>query len=236
MSEYTITIKELQDINFDFGLKDYEIFNEDYRVVLNNSILGYYKFREIGFVMPEMFKDRLNLRMNNIIRNKYNALYEAKQTEFNLLFNVNMTETLTHVIDNVSDSRVNQNGTTNNTQNLDGTIGSISKKTSVQSDYPSNELIEGDLENNDYANGAIVESNNSTDTNHNVNTDENISHAENVGNAIGKTTETYTKTNLGSSAGLPFSRAMEQFKDYLDVFQLDIEIINELKDLFMNIW
>jgi hypothetical protein len=49
-------------------------------------------------------------------------------------------------------------------------------------------------------------------------------------------TETYTKFTEGSSAGLPFSRAMQQLKDYLDDFQLDQQVIDALKDLFYSVW
>ena len=41
MAHYTITIKTLQDNNFDFGLKNYPIFDETYRSTLNNNILTF---------------------------------------------------------------------------------------------------------------------------------------------------------------------------------------------------
>ena len=42
MSKYTITIKNLMKNNFDFGLNDYPIFDENYRSTLNENILYYY--------------------------------------------------------------------------------------------------------------------------------------------------------------------------------------------------
>ena len=41
MSKYTITIKNLIDNEFDFGLTDYPIFNESYRSILNQKILNH---------------------------------------------------------------------------------------------------------------------------------------------------------------------------------------------------
>ena len=49
-------------------------------------------------------------------------------------------------------------------------------------------------------------------------------------------TESYIKTTKGSSAGLPFSKAMLQFKEYVDKFNLDLQVCKELSDLFMNIY
>ena len=42
MAHYTVTIKTLLDNGFDFGLKDYPIFDESYRSTLNQNILNYY--------------------------------------------------------------------------------------------------------------------------------------------------------------------------------------------------
>ena len=49
MAKYTTTIKTLIDNNFDFGLKDYPIFDEEYREHLNDMILKHYYMSEIGF-------------------------------------------------------------------------------------------------------------------------------------------------------------------------------------------
>ena len=107
IGKYTISVYELMENNFDFGLKDYEIFDENYRPILNQAILDFYKFREIGYINPIQWKDRLNQRMRLIMRNKYNALYKAKMTNFNPLFNVDMTETFTHEISNTGEENNN---------------------------------------------------------------------------------------------------------------------------------
>ena len=60
MAKYTIEISKLIKNNFDFGLLNYPIFDEDYREVLNKNILNYYYNYEIGFETPELFKFYLN--------------------------------------------------------------------------------------------------------------------------------------------------------------------------------
>lgn len=96
MAHYTVTIKTLQENNFDFGLKDYHIFDESYRSTLNQNILNYYFESEIGVETPALFKKLLNDRMK-LIMNKYNVLYKAQQELLlrDLLSNVNLTETYT---------------------------------------------------------------------------------------------------------------------------------------------
>ena len=84
---------------------------------------------------------------------------------------------------------------------------------------------------NDTENTESIESEN---TNTIKSTNKNTTTATNSGQ--GKTTETYTKKSLGSSAGLPFSKAMIQLKEFYDVYNLDQLVINELKDLFFNLW
>ena len=93
MAHYTITIKTLQDNNFDFGLKNYPIFDETYRATLNNNILNYYFESEIGVETPALFKKLLNDRMQ-LIMNKYNVMYQAQKEllKHELLNNVNLKE------------------------------------------------------------------------------------------------------------------------------------------------
>lgn len=75
MSKYTTELRYIIESEFDLGLKDYPIWDETHRNILNQKIFNHYKFREIGFETANLFKDRLNTRMNEIMP-KYNKLYE----------------------------------------------------------------------------------------------------------------------------------------------------------------
>lgn len=292
LSNYTITIYELMEQGFDFGLKDYEIFDENYRETLNNAILNAYMFREICDVNPNIWKFKLNKRLDLIMRNRYNELYKAKSIEFNALYNVDMTETYEHTIDNsnsntttttssetnknkntvdVNDTnKINNTITTNGTNSEEGTnTNTINNSNNVKnsaygSDMPSDNLIEEDFTNNIFINNlnrteqTTTENNttnntlsNSTEinqeqtttgqtenTNKTTGTSENTLTGNNSieGSATGKTVESYTRHSEGSSAGLPFSKAMIQLKEFYDTFNLDELVINELKDLFIQVW
>ena len=105
MAHYTITIKTLQENGFDFGLKNYPIFDETYRNVLNSNILNYYYESEIGVETPALFKKLLNDRMQ-LIMNKYNVMYKAQSEllQSDLLGNVNLKETYTGSNESESES------------------------------------------------------------------------------------------------------------------------------------
>lgn len=248
----TITIYTLKKNNFDFGLKDYPIFDENYRETLNNTILNYYLFHEIGWINVAVFKHFLNLRMDLIMRNKYNALYKAKAIEFNPLYNVEMHETFTKNLIN-SNNAENNTEVTNNSNGTSKDTSSSSSETNgeninnalmLHSNYPSEDMANNQFENNIYIDSGQKQTNkgNNTETTidssltDNVVSNVTINNGKIVSENIGKETETYSRDTVGSSAGLPFSRAMMQLKDYLDEYQLDQQIISELSDLFINIY
>lgn len=105
MSKYTISIKNLMKNNFDLGLHDYPIFDENYRTTLNNNILYYYYEDEIGLETPELFKTYLNRTMNRIMP-YYNNLYneQLKLLDKGLIDNVNYREESSRNINNTSSS------------------------------------------------------------------------------------------------------------------------------------
>lgn len=75
LSKYTTELRYLLEMNYDLGLNDYPIWEESHREELNKRITEHYKFREIGFETANLFKDRLNTRMREIMP-KYCKLYE----------------------------------------------------------------------------------------------------------------------------------------------------------------
>lgn len=92
MSKYTITIKNLIDNNFDFGLTSYPIWNSSYREILNQKILNHYYEDEIGFETANLFKFYLNNKLNEIMP-YYNNLYNAQETALQNLFgNIDLYE------------------------------------------------------------------------------------------------------------------------------------------------
>lgn len=248
----TISVYTLIENEFDFGLDKYTIFDEAYRPILNKAILDYYFTHEIGWINPALFKHFLTARMDLIMRNKYNALYKAKSIEFNPLYNVEMHETFTRTVDNENNVENNSQITSNNTSASKDVVNSTNESNSVNdakalmlmSAYPSEDMSNGEFENNVYVSSGQRQTNNTENTENSEDNSITETTASNNGTNVGKVTignngketETYQRDTVGSSAGLPFSRAMTQLKDYLDEFQLDQQVISELSDLFINIY
>ena len=217
VSKTTITVYDLEKNDFDFGLQDYPIFDENYRQVLNRSILDFYRWYEIGYDNPMKWKERINSKLNRIMRDKYNALYEAKKTEFNPLYNIDITETFDHTL--------KQTGTDNNTTTTTNENNTTTNNSTLNSIYPSDEFIEDDLTSNLFVDNGQRNKATTTDNGNETQTSGTETKTENL--------EHYERKQLGSSAGLPFSKALIQLKQFYDKYDLDRQVCEELKEFFL---
>ena len=175
MSKYTTELRYLIENNFDIGLKDYPIFDENYREPLNRKIINHYYFREIGFETAELFKRYLNNTMNEIMP-YYNQLFKSELLEFNPFYNVDKTVTADKNNNSVSDfvgnisGKNTQTADTENTQTNNGKQQTTTAATStgesvgnstttnrnknVSSDTPQGFLSINSIENETYASAA----------------------------------------------------------------------------------
>lgn len=158
MSKYTITIKNLIDNNFNFGLDDYPIWNESYRNTLNQKILNHYYMNEIGFETAELFKFYLNNKMREIMP-YYNKMYNSVENAItNVMANVDLQET---------SNRLNNNDINTSSQ-------SNSDNKNLFQDTPQGKINFEKLENQQWATNYT---NNVNDIN-----DNSTSHGENTEN------------------------------------------------------
>ena len=175
MSKYTTELRYLIESGFDIGLKDYPIFDENYREPLNRKIINHYYFREIGFETAELFKRYLNNTMNEIMP-YYNQLFKSELLEFNPFYNVDKTVTADKNNNSVSDfvgnisGKNTQTADTENTQTNNGkqqtttaatstgeSVGNSTTKNknkNVSSDTPQGFLSINSIENETYASAA----------------------------------------------------------------------------------
>ena len=89
---------------------DWPIFDEAYRLGLEEKILRHYYTREIGEETVGLWKLRLEDRLN-LVMPKYNQLYESAKLEFNPFYDVDYTRQGTNSGEGTS------SGTTNSTGN-----------------------------------------------------------------------------------------------------------------------
>lgn len=97
------------------------------RAELNNKILSYYRFREIGFETIGRFLFELETALNEIMP-RYNQLFYSADQDFNPIYNVDYSKTLAR--NRTNSDNATSNSTTNNSEN----------SKSVSSQTPQNQL------------------------------------------------------------------------------------------------
>ena len=212
MAKYTITIKTLIDNNFDFQMTNYPIFDENYRETLNNNILHHYYENEIGFETPPLFRFYLNQKLNEIMP-YYNELYKVQKKLIDdklLLNNVNLTETLSG------------NSTTQSSSTSQSTNNGTSNNKNLFQDTPQGEISNTDINNQKWATNLTL---NSNTTNNTINDTSNVS---------GNGTNSYLKTIIGNNGGKFNIDILNDIKN--NIMNIDLMVINELYDLFMQIF
>ena len=230
---------------FDF---DYPIFDTDYKSVLETKILRHYYTREIGEETVALWKLRLEMRLNDIMP-YYNKLYESELLKFNPLYDVDMTSD--HTKDNTGDSSTVVDGTSRNT----GTIGDVGDRdrTSVTthnesedhwdaySDTPQGSLRDvGDMDyltnarhNTDTMTGTLADTTEHIDTTNTrtLNT-QNKNDVDTTNNFT--TNEEYLEHIKGLNGRRSYSALLLEYrKTFLNI---DLMVIEELADLFLNLW
>lgn len=214
---------------FDFN---FPIFDEQYRKILETKILKHYYTREIGEETVGLWKLRLNTRLNEIMP-YYNKLYESELLEFNPLYTKyvikngnnkgvgNSTDTNSHNdVTTRTDDTTSVSNTSNNTKNLysDTPQGSIKNIDVVENAYLTNATVINNNENGSIKNTGTVKNDNSGS----YKLDKNFTD-----------TNEYAETIEGYDGTSP-SRLVSEFREIL--INIDVMIIDELEDLFINLW
>lgn len=210
MAHYTTTIKTLLQHDFDLGLKDYPIFDENYRNTLNKKILDHYLESEIGFETPALFRHYLNSTMNEIMP-YYNTLYTKQISLLDKLeTNVNVRE------------EYRGTSTSNNTASSTSSSTGQSNSKNLYQDTPQGSLDTTDLDNQSYATNVTFDKNNTS-----------TSITDNSSNN-GQGTNDYVKTIVGNNGGRYSIDLLNDIKNNL--MNIDMLIINDLNTLFMQIF
>ena len=217
MAKYTVELGKLIESGFDLGLDKYPIFDEEYRRPLNNKILRHYWFREIGFETAELFKRHLNHTLSEIMP-YYNQLYKSELIEFNPLYNVDKTETGQTVL--------NGNVDTTNSSDDSGYGKVKTDNTNVFSDTPQGQLTIGNIRGNVYATTAAIDDD--------LNESWTEGHASSTGNVKTDDTTDFLRHIVGKESGASYSKMLLEFRETF--LNIDMMIINDLRDLFMQIY
>lgn len=209
---------------------NFPIFDEKYRSVLETKILKHFYTREIGEETVGLWKLRLDTRLNEIMP-YYNKLYMSELLEFNPLYTSNLTRKKN--INFKSDKNTTNNGTVNNTGNVNSTAHNhvTDTSTDVYSDTPQGSLT--NVLNMKYlTNARKVDDENTGDGTNNTD-----SKSETITKEIGADKFESGEDYLENIIGYEGVSASDLLLKYRETFlNIDMMIINDLEDLFMQLW
>lgn len=261
MSKYTTELRYLIESGFDIGLKDYPIFDENYREPLNQKIINHYYFREIGFETAELFKRYLNNTMNEIMP-YYNQLFKSELLEFNPFYNVDKTVTADKNNNSVSDfvgnisGKNTQTADTENTQTNNGkqqttttatstgeSVGNsttTNKNKNVSSDTPQGFLSINSIENETYA--SVAEMGNAESINNSKATSNNAENGITDQTTADETKATgNSKSNATTETDTANKTTSNDFENYISHVigksegETYSEMLMKFRETFLNI-
>lgn len=193
----------------------FPIYDPDYIPTLEHNILNHYYMREIGLETVQLWKQKLNARLN-IIMPKYNKMYQSEIYKLDPLSNNSEVENFARKTNGNSQSDAQSLSARKGT----GTTGSTSSH--LYSDTP-----QGKLSGLDYATS--------------LDEDKSDGTSETTDTGIGNSRETQkvnnTENYIRKRSGLIGVTVSSGIDEFIEKFKsIDMMIIDELNDLFMLIW
>lgn len=202
---------------------NFPIFDESYRSVLCSKILKHYYTREISAETVGLWQLWLNTRMSEIMP-YYNKLYESALLEFDPFKDVNYSRN--HGGTFTGDTR--RNGRSDVSVDNSVTSNGTSNSKNLFSDTPQGAIT--NIENESYLTNATLIKDTDTNT---TNTDGN-STTQNTETTGITNTDNWIETIVGKQSTVSYSKLLQEFRDTF--LNIDVMIINDLSDLFMNLW
>ena len=226
---------------------DFPIFDENYRKVLEIKILKHYYTREICAETVGLWKHFLANRLNEIMP-YYNKLYQSELLAFNPLYDVDISTSHQGQGSSNSEGELSNTRTDNLTRNV-GDSGTESRSGSdsnsvtnwdVYSDTPQGALT--NVNNETYLTNARKVTNSETGQNSQTTTfgkqtairDSGTQTNVNITSDNVTTTDAYLNRVSGKTGGVSYSKLLKEYRETF--MNIDMLIIEDLSDLFFNLW
>lgn len=227
------------------------IFDESYRNVLETKILKHYYTREIGLETYGLWKLKLDTKLNEIMP-YYNQLYKSALLEFNPLYDVDITrnhtgkktgtEALKGNVDINGQVLVDNHGNVNTTD--DTTVANTTTSENIDKFSATPQGAIDNLRNEKYlTNARMVNDTNTsngtttgkTDTSTDSTTDTTTNTTTTTNNSTTiNNTEDYLETVKGKQGAQSYASLIMEFRETF--LNIDMMVIEDLGELFMNIW
>lgn len=210
-------IENILDKSWNKIFSDFPIFDEEYRPELCKKILRHYYTREICCETVGRWKLFLSDKLKNIMP-YYNQLYQSELIRIEPLVTIN--KSVSHQGNESESKTTNRNGTNSSNTGTEGSTDTWS----YYSDTPQGGI--NGLENNDYL----------TNATHNKGTDGTSSTLNGTTTdnetGTGERSDSYVDKILGYEGNQ--SEMLSKFRETF--LNIDMMIIDELKDLFFTIY
>ncbi len=227
------------------------IFDESYRNVLETKILKHYYTREIGLETYGLWKLKLDTKLNEIMP-YYNQLYKSALLEFNPLYDVDITrnhtgkktgtEALKGNVNINGQVLVDNHGNVNTTD--DTTVANTTTSENIDKFSATPQGAIDNLRNEKYlTNARMVNDTNTsngtttgkTDTSTDSTTDTTTNTTTTTNNSTTiNNTEDYLETVKGKQGTQSYASLIMEFRETF--LNIDMMVIEDLGELFMNIW
>lgn len=251
LADVPMIIEAAMPVIFNFT---YPISDQQHKIVLQKKILNHFYLREIGMETVGLWRFRLANKMNEIMP-YYDLLYKSAAIDYNPLKNFDYTET-SKGNENIKQTVTGDTDTTNNRDSVQkdnrdvvqtgeatGSTTANNDSMDAYSDTPQSGLSE--VEALTYlTNARSIKTDDRTNTTQNTTTNGNENATSNVNeNMTQKTSATTnnqndtTRSNTIQRDGYQGVSPADMILKYREtIMNIDMMIINELEDLFMQIY
>ena len=235
---------------------NFPIFDENYRSVLETKIVKHYYTREICCETLGRWKMFLNTKLNEIMP-YYNKLYESADLQYNPLYDADYfregnkrgEETGQNTHNSTRTDNLKEENNTLRTDDLttenEREVENKNDHWDYYSDTPQGGL--NGIQNNTYLTNVRHTTDDSGGSNENTvqtntGTQEHTGTRSNTGtqmtNANGtnivNSTDSYLEHVYGKMPGTSYAKLIEEYRKTL--LNIDVMIIEDLQDLFFNLW
>lgn len=199
------------------------------REQLNNAILNYYRYREIGFETFGRFLFELETALNEIMP-YYNQLFFSTDQDYDILYNVDYTREITR--EKEDNSEGSQSATTSDSSTTNSTINAYNKKVNSQTPQGQISITAQNIDNVSYADEVTWNHDNSTDTANSNGTTSATSESNGTLNENESTLER-VKGNYGQ---MSYQSLLRAYRDL--IINVTQQIINDprIAELFMLVY
>lgn len=212
-----------------------KMFDEEYRKVLYKKILKHYYTREIGAESVGLWQLWMNTRLEEVMP-YYNQLYESELIKIEPLKNVDYSRTYDKKGTGAKQEtgRVDSTSSDSGSSERSGSASESRESTDLYSDTPQGAIT--GLEEMKYLTNARKVNDSGSSSGSSKESSSSTGHliSDTANTTKHDDSEVYTEKIVGKTDGVSMSALLKEFRE--NFLNIDMMVIGEFSDLFMNLW